>query len=334
MSTYTEFIKETFGKRWVLTQLNAALPHDVSVQGSYTTGNIGDRAIGEIILKELTSRGFQTEIFNKGQSWSNADRKILGGGGVIHDWYNTRDLKRRLSFLGKGDVILGVGAPGIQSEKARSLVQEKLPELSLITTRDQRSKRVIQSVCDVNVEVTACPAWLQIPSKTPSSGRTGINARPWFHLPPETLSYYFDYGKDINTEEAHSKYISNINRICGAVENPTFIPFTKEDEEFAHNHLDIDVQDYEFSVKETLHQVNQVDQMVTTRYHSLVFASLCRTPVLPISYAPKVTSLAERLDINSYSPHEDIPVKFQNPSNISKMQKEAKRNFELLEKVL
>lgn len=85
MITYADFIKESFGKDWILTQISAALPHDISVQGSYTTGNIGDRAIGEIILKELTSHGFQTRIFNKGQSRSNANHKILGGGGVIHD---------------------------------------------------------------------------------------------------------------------------------------------------------------------------------------------------------------------------------------------------------
>jgi len=74
--------------------------------------------------------------------------------------------------------------------------------------------------------------------------------------------------------------------------------------------------------------------MVCTRYHSLVFASICKTLVLPIAYAPKVTSLASRLNLSAYMPNEDIPVQFQQPENVTVMEEQALRNFDLLESVL
>ncbi|OYR48486.1 hypothetical protein DJ73_19390 [Halorubrum sp. Ea1] len=310
------------------------LPHDVGVKGSYYTGNIGDRAIGEIIKQELANRGYRSQLLSRGSFDKQSTHNILGGGGVIHDWQDLEKLHARLDFLSSGDMILGVGAPGLQSDTARQLVQDCLSDLSLITVRDERSKRVLNDVTDAEIHTTACPAWLYTDPNEKTKQLTGVNFRPWFDMSNDLLSGYFGYKKGIDTNRSKEAYLDNIHQIVDGVDNPVFIPFKQQDEEFAKKHLDIDIFEYEFSVSKTLKKVSQVDQMVCTRYHSLIFASLCSKPVLPIAYAPKVSSLTDRLELPAYKPHKDIPVEFTTPDHVNEMRLQARRNFDLMDDVV
>ncbi|QIB75518.1 polysaccharide pyruvyl transferase family protein [Halogeometricum borinquense] len=305
-------------------------PHDVGVQGSYRTGNIGDRALGELFQRQFSENGYRTHIHDKHVQFSSSKVKVLGGGGVLHDFYGTEHLRKRLNYVSDGGFIIGVGVPGLRSAEAQRLIRSTLPEISLITVRDQRSKEILKDICDAEVVRTACPAFLyQNPDCSPNN-RTGVNFRPWFNRKSENLSYYFDYDDQIDPGSAKADYIKNIKRLCEEVERPLFIPFHKEDEEFARKHLDIEVLQYENSVKKTLERVSKVEKMITMRYHSLIFAAVCQKPVLPIAYAPKVKSLTDRLEIQSYKPHTDIPLKFQEIQNLSKLKKYARDNFKLM----
>lgn len=312
------------------------LPHDIGVSGSYYTGNIGDRAIGQIIKRELSDRGYRTFLYSRGEGEKSGSTtlNILGGGGVLHDWQGTEMLRNRLEFLSAGDAIVGVGAPGIRSIEARRIVRDRLSKVELVTVRDERSKQILEKVCGIDVQVTACPAWLHSDPDVNPRSRTGINFRPWFDLPAATLTNYFGYEEGIDTDRGYRRYIKNAQRICDAMNDPIFIPFKQKDEMFARRHLDVDVLEYDFSVQRTLERVSSVDRMVCTRYHSLVFAGVCRTPVLPIAYAPKVASLADRLDVTAFKPYDEIPVQFQVPKNVSTLEAEALRNFDLLESLL
>lgn len=323
----------TEAAREVNRQIRRRTSHDFGVQGSYETGNIGDRALGEIFKKEIQNRGRSVEIFNNNVESSNTPNRVLGGGGVLHDWYGTEHLKKRLTYVSGGEkgFAIGVGVPGFQSPEAREIVSQILPDLDLITVRDEWSKSNIQSVCDADVTVTACPAFLYSDPQEPASERTGVNFRPYFgekeDMSDSALKQYFGY-EDL--EGATSRYIKNAQQICKAVKNPVFIPFTPKDEEFAQQHLNVPIWPYKFSVKDTLKRVSNVDKMVATRYHSLVFAAICGKPVLPLAYEPKVEQIAERLEIPYYKPHKDIEIEFSIPSNVNKIQSDARRNFEMI----
>lgn len=319
--------------REVNTQIRKRKPHDFGVQGSYETGNIGDRALGEIFKKEIKNEGSSIEIFNNTVESSNAPNRILGGGGVLHDWYGTEHLKKRLAYVSGGEraFAIGVGVPGFHSPEARELASRVLPEMDLITVRDEWSKSNIKDVCNADITVTACPVFLYSDPQEPTSGRTGINFRPYFgekeDMSDSALQQYFGY-EDI--EGATYSYIKNAQRICETVENPVFIPFTLKDEEFAQKHLNVPIWPYKFSVKDTLRRVSNVDKMVATRYHSLIFAAICKKPILPIAYEPKVEQVAERLELPYYKPHKDIEIEFSRPSNVNQLQANAKKNFELM----
>lgn len=317
-----------------LQKFQGHLPHDIGIQGSYWTTNVGDRAIGEILMKELSTEGYKVKLFPKDTEYSAAPIRILGGGGVLHDWYGVDHLRKRLNFLSEDGAIIGVGIPGFKSKEAQKLVSEKLSEIDLITVRDVRSQKQLEPLYEGEIYTTACPALLHTDPNIPNSGRTGVNFRPWFHLDPEIMSYHFDYSSDLNYNHARKKYIENITRICDEITDPIFIPFHKKDEEFARKHLNIDIYPYEFSVKQTLERVSSVDQMVAMRYHSLVFTIICETPVLAIDYDPKVSCLADRIGISSYRPHSDIPISFESISGRNEVQEAAKKNFQLLNKHL
>ena len=317
-----------------LQKVKGYLPHDIGIQGSYWTTNVGDRAIGEILVKQLSAEGYKVKLFSKDTEYSTAPIRILGGGGVLHDWYGTEHLRKRLNFLSEDSAIIGVGIPGFKSNDAQKLITENLSKIDLITVRDVRSQEQLDPLYDGEIYTTACPALLHTDPETPNSGRTGVNFRPWFHLDREVMSYYFDYDPRLDHDHAKKRYIENATRICEEVTDPIFIPFHKKDEEFARKHLDIEIYPYEFSVKRTLERVSAVDQMVAMRYHSLVFAIICETPVLAIDYDPKVSCLADRINVSSYRPHSDIPISFESISNRQRVQEAAENNFHLLDKYL
>jgi polysaccharide pyruvyl transferase WcaK-like protein len=231
--------------------------------------------------------------------------------------------------------IIGVGVPGFKKAESEQLVKRKLPEVDIITVRDEWSKKTLENYYEGEIHVTACPAFLLDPPEGKSSNRTGVNFRPWPNYPSEIMSYHFDFERGLNISEAKSRYITNIQNICDRLDNPIFIPFAAEDENFARNHLDIDVYPYEFSVKKTLERVVNVDKMVSMRYHSLVFSAITETPTLALAYQPKVAALANRLGVESYLPHDtDIRVRFQHPSGVDRLETLANRNFELMDQKL
>ena len=311
-------------------RVRSVLPHDIGVQGSYHTGNIGDKALGRTFSGQLAAMGYRTRTFGQSIEHSRASVHVLGGGGVLHDWYGTDHLRHRLNFISEGGAAVGVGVPGFETEEGRDLVRSGLSDVELITVRDKWSRDRLASHYDGDIHVTACPTLIRNDPDVSSSGRTGVNFRRWFHLDPAVMSDYFEYDDVADFGRARERYLANITRICEELDDPVFIPFHKRDETFAHEHLDIDVLPYEFSVKKTLERVSAVDRMVATRYHSLVFAVICETPTLAIAYEPKVSSLATRVDVPSYRPHASISVEFDPITNHDEVRRAAEENFRLL----
>jgi hypothetical protein len=324
------------------TKLRPRLPHDVAVKGNYWTGNVGNRAVGEVLKQRLAPGNGRVKLFSRHAKSSTAPVRIIGGGGGFHDRFGPEKLRKRLRFVaGDGGAILATGVPGIHSPEARRLLEERLPEVDLVTVRSELDRERLAPPPDCEVHVTACPTLLFADPGERSNGRTGVNFLPWFFeddghydaYPSDAahLADYFGYEDDLVREKAHSDYVRNARRICDELDDPVFVPFHKDDERFARRHLDIEVLPYTFSVAETFRRVSAVDRMVTTRFHCLVFAAVCETPTLALAYAPKVTSLADRLGISSYDLHREIPLEFDPVSNLDAVRRDAARNFELLD---
>lgn len=299
----------------------------VAICGSYSTGNVGDKAIGKAIRERLASNGISSQTYSHRMDTPRGQCRILGGGGVLHD-YQPDILQRRLTYVRDGGAALGVGAVTVADPNQRDRVSNALDSAAVVTVRDTYSKEILQPLTDTEVTITACPAFTLAAPDAETKHATGVNFRPWFTQSEEFLRTYYEY--DVNPEDAHQAYIETAKRIVEIVSNPVFIPFDHHDYWFAKRHLDIPVLDYEYSVTETLKRVSSMSQMVCTRYHSLVFAALCDVPAFAVRYAPKVDELADTLRIPSTTPQEFETPTFEQPRNVDELRQRSHRNFELL----
>ncbi|WP_254807835.1 polysaccharide pyruvyl transferase family protein [Natronosalvus amylolyticus] len=329
-------------KQEIIWKLKSHWKYHYAVNGAYWTGNVGDRAIAHSIKNHLSKEGKGVELFPKNIGATRSNVHILGGGGVLRDCraaMNESDpeiLKRRLDWVtsSKKSAILGVGVPGFKTTEAQELIETRLANVDLITVRDKWSQNKLRDYFDGEIHTTACPAFLLNDPKSPSTDATGVNFRPWPNYQPDVMSYHFDFDEGMDIPKSRQIYIKNAQRICGEIENPVFIPFAKEDEEFAKKYLDVKILPYKFSVQTTLERISGVNKMVSMRYHSLLFSAITDTPVLAIAYQPKVSFLAERIGIQSYEPDkEEFPITFESPENVNELKKKAKDNFDLLQDV-
>ena len=108
------------------------LPHEYSVCGSYSTGNLGDKAIGEAIQAGLRKAGHTCRLYSHRSDNPRGEYRILGGGGVLHD-YQPKILERRLAYVRDGGAAIGVGALTISNEKYRTRIGEALDSAALVT---------------------------------------------------------------------------------------------------------------------------------------------------------------------------------------------------------
>lgn len=306
------------------------LPHKIAVCGSYTTGNIGDRAIGEAILSALSDDGHTNQLYSHRLKAPSHKYRVLGGGGVIHD-RQTDAMKRRLEYVSKGGVALGIGALPPITRAGADRISEALDTAALITTRDDRSKNILTDLTETSVSVTSCPAFTLDPPQLSRSEKTGVNFRPWFEEVPTELESYFGY-PDVPLSRAKKEYLNNIRNIIDDVVNPVFIPFHYSDYKFAKKNLNVPVLDYQYSVSQTLRRVASTARMICTRYHSLVFSILTSTPSFAIGYAPKVRDLCERTDIPYTYPTEQSKVTFAIGNKKDTLRQQGFKNFELFYK--
>lgn len=304
--------------------------HEIGIFGSYATGNIGDLAIGKALRDELRSEGYDVEIFSR-KIDANCSVRMLGGGDQIHDMSEEK-LKMDLGPLREGSMIIGIGAHEILDKELQKWAGEKLNSLSLITARDERSRRIIQRYTDTEVIKTSCPAFLHnVPNPRTRESYTGVSFKPW--NPDYTQDGNTRWEKvdtSIHPNESRNRYHLSIRSIIKSVKNPVMIPFHHFDREFSRKFEEMETFSYNYDVEETLARVAGADQMVCTRYHSLVFSILCNIPSIAIAYAPKVAQLAERANIPYYMPYEEVDLNFQLPSNRESIIDDASKNIELI----
>lgn len=312
--------------------------YDVTVMGSYATGNIGDLAIGQALQKSLHTEGYKTGIFSRKIEPKKPSPRILGGGGQIHDMSEEK-LKNDLGLLNEQSMIIGVGVEEIFNEDLHSWVREKLNQLALITVRDARSKRILKQYTETEVIATSCPAFLH---EEPSNNYDGSNAYTGISFKPlgstseideeseESAVKRSNYDPSIPLETALDRYHQSIRDIVSSVESPKMIPFHHFDREFSRKFNELECFPYNYDVEETLIRVANSKQMVCTRYHSLVFSILFNKPAIAISYAPKVAQLAERAGIPCYMPYESIDLNFTKPTGRKKIVDDAQRNIDLI----
>lgn len=278
------------------------------IHGSYYTSNNGDRAIAIVLKNELKKVGYKSVLVSHFYSKCKNRNIIIGGGGVIHNCYEnnlvyrTRPLKKNNNVL-----YIGVGSPGfapLSNQDKENLAL--LHKAKYISVRDKFTYEQLMENAKLQTEILACPAWLIYKyvyykdfSLRNLIFRTYYNFL--FHEKRDTckssqIGLILNGHFDLNYLSLIKEFIleeSKQNEII-------FIPFVGEDIEFYQKELkDINISNIKLKDPITTYNfMTNMDKIIASRYHSVIFSLLMNKPTLILAYSQKVLSLAEELKMN------------------------------------
>ncbi|NLM06043.1 MAG: polysaccharide pyruvyl transferase CsaB [Tissierellia bacterium] len=297
----------------------------VLILGYYGFDNSGDDAILEAITTELkkidedlsltvlskspsaTERDYGIRALNrfspldvyKGMKLS--DIFLFGGGTLLQDRTSTRSIRYYLATLKLADKLnkktmaYANGMGPIDGEKNRRLTRKALEKIGLITLRDQDSYDFLKDlgVENKNVKVTQDPVFtiegtdkarveeIFRNEKIPTNVRlTGISLRPW------------------DNDQATIGAIEEL--IEKTADSFLLIPMHQADDIKILERIRGDrvyLLKNEYDVRDLIGIMGSLDFLIGMRLHSLIYAAIARTPMLGLSYDPKVDGLLKDLEM-------------------------------------
>ena len=230
-----------------------------------------------------------------------ADLLISGGGSLLQDVTSNRSLYYYLSImwlakrLGTPVMLYGQGIGPINGKIARAVTRRVCRQASLITVRDDGSRKELLAlgIDRPEVTVTADPV-LGMHPVSPHAGRLvlrrygmegaklliGIAVRQWKNLS--------DYKGQL--AQAADALIRRYNaRIV-------FLPMQIPDDVLVSRSILQQMQEQKsasilserFSTTEFLSIVGNLDMLIGVRLHALIFGAVMQIPVIGLSYDPKI----------------------------------------------
>ncbi|QZY55777.1 polysaccharide pyruvyl transferase CsaB [Crassaminicella profunda] len=315
----------------------------VVISGYYGFNNVGDESILTSIVSsfkesikdiEITVLSANPKSTEKKHKIHAIDRKnikeiykeirkcdlfISGGGSLLQDVTSRRSITYYLVIifmailLRKKVLIYGQGIGPINRKSNQCMVRWILNKADAIIVRDEGSKELLEHI-GINrppTYVTTDPviglkkASLELGSKIlKKEGINQLREKPLIGFAIRGWREQDDF----------------IDKICSTadklVENfhmdVAFIPFHfKEDMKIMNEiekrmkHQAIFIRN-RYEIDEMLGLVGNLDLLVGVRLHSLIFAAIMNTPIIAISYDPKIDSFMKSLQLDSLCSKEDL----------------------------
>lgn len=302
----------------------------LGIIGNYGATNAGDDAILEAILKKLkgyeitvfsanpkeTEKRFQVSsaplfplgirsFFKHGfrrplQALKKADAVILGGGGLFQDdrlfacflwawqlfW---------VFFYEKPVFIWATGVGPLKTWIGQKLTRWVYRHTELITVRDVESKNLLVTLGlpESAVKITADPAFLFFPEARSAERRTHrfmISVRPWLTHEGRLFLAFTDFLLWLKAEKkAEFVFVPMqtikesdgplLKKLADRVGGALFYP-----------------QDF----SDLMRRMSECEFAVGMRYHFLIAALLTATPMIPVSYSPKIEALFRGTPLGDY----------------------------------
>lgn len=305
----------------------------VVISGYYGFGNAGDEAMLAAIIQGLRRHGdFEFVVLSNAPAltasqhgvrairrtavaaiWkavASADALVSGGGSLLQDVTSPFTVPYYLGLiqlarlLGRRVVIYGQGIGPIRGALARRLTRIVLDGCDLITVRDEASRRELErlGVSRPPVIVTADPV-LALERPGPS-GTAGAGTSPGDPLPagegpmvgifPREWRGREDYKAVLAKAADHLAGRSGARIILVPMQHPEDERVCDEIRRLMREPATVlqgrhGVEDLMGSVFPALGLV------IGMRLHALIFAALCGTPMVGLSYDPKIDAFLESL---------------------------------------
>ncbi|MCX6361060.1 MAG: polysaccharide pyruvyl transferase CsaB [Armatimonadetes bacterium] len=295
--------------------------------GYYGCGNLGDEAVlGGIVhswahqfgdskgLVALSGAAASTETWHGihavprmdaravRTAMAETDVAVSGGGSLFQDATSVRSLLYYAGYLwlarrmGRPAVVYAQGVGPLHRPLSRTITAAAFRTAALVTVRDPESAELVRRIggAAARLEVTADPAFAltELPRTEPGGGLAVLALRTWASL--RTAADAAKLVRAVQGEGLHRVALL-------AMHTGDDVALAREAAELAGDGCFVaQLPD----VASAIDLVRCASVVVAMRLHALVFAVMAATPVVALSYDPKVKSFMSSARLAAYCTEE------------------------------
>ncbi len=309
---------------------------DLAIAGGYHFGNLGDIALGSAVKRQADKLGknsaLQT-IYNLPQ-WPKSPSLIVGGGAVAYS-EPMRLLRQTYGDRPSKVAILGVD---FNEPDAIRESREFLSQVALITCRSSTQAASLRETLqreDVHWHYDLCFSYFDDPlfraaEREPVFGLNTVafflqKDKNRFRPGSQFLKEVKEFSPDLipHLDTLGERYGALTREVVKAAQGAGFrvvhFPFTPADDVFARtvlNDLNVTFRPYSPHVRAVVPAIGRCQRFFTTRFHSLIFSLVTRTPFVAFNYATKCERLLADLDVPA-SAQVTVRDLFEDPAQVA-----------------
>lgn len=230
------------------------------------------------------------------------DLLIIGGGGILMDFYRREaHLYSTYALMAKHArvpyIVYGCGAGPLDTITGRLMIRLMCKHAFNISVRDPESKQLLQRIgVRKDIEVIGDPAFTLYNPKQSHSDKpreVAVSCVPMYNAnywPFGDVDKYDRYVKGMASNLDHLIEQENVNITFFATKYPQDVYVTKDIQKKMKHKARTKIIDENLKPIQLVELVSNYDAVIGTRLHSLIVATCSETPVIAISYHPKVTN--------------------------------------------
>lgn len=304
----------------------------IVISGFYGFHNIGDEAILRTLTKILrdikpgveivvlsnnpqeTMQKFKVRAVDRSNALkvfmeiARCDLLISGGGSLLQDVTSARSIFYYLSiikagiFFRKHVILLSHGVGPLIRERNKKRVKRTLNKVDFITVRDFQSAELLKSigVNMANVQVTTDPV-MGMEMSDESIGRDILKEIGAWTEDRKKVAIAVRQ-KDFRDPLRRSELVALTNQLAQKYE-VYYLPFYYKNDTKIHDDICNEVDDHVHFVIEKYQSdafmslVQNMDVLIGSRLHSLIFSMVAEVPFVGVSYDPKIDNFLETISL-------------------------------------
>ncbi len=304
----------------------------VVISGFYGFHNIGDEAILLTLTRKLkrinpnikitvlsnnpeeTMSKFDVEAVNRSDVFKVAmailkcDVLLSGGGSLLQDVTSARSIHYYLSIInmgvlfGKKVFCISHGVGPLIRDTNKRRVKQALNRVQGITVRDRKSYELLMSigVRPEKVKVTTDPV-MDLDLQPLEEGAAIISKLGILDTTRKNLAIAVRQ-KDFRELERQEKLVQLANRLSTKY-NVIFVPFYYKNDTKIYGDIHMKTDEHVYYIVDKYNSLTfislmqNMDLLVGSRLHSLIFALVAEVPFIGVSYDPKIENFMETIDM-------------------------------------
>lgn len=317
----------------------------IVISGYYGFNNIGDESILKAMISNLKEKidGVEITVLSQkprltmeNNGVNSVDRRnpfkiinrirkcdllISGGGSLLQDVTSNRSIIYYLSIISIGllfnkkVMIYSQGVGPINNRINQYFTKKILDKVDFISLRDEDSEDLLNkiNVINKNITITADPVIglkkqdLELGKKILQEAGLEDNDNP-------TVGFAIrGRNKDQNLEDVMARVSDKLIEEIGV--NVAFIPFHYGEDIKVLDQIKINMNNKavflrdKYDLVQTLSIMGNFDLLIGIRLHSLIFGAVMNTPLIGISYDPKIEGFMESLNESVFCHIDDLEEK-------------------------